>query len=182
MDFDLGARLRQLRETHGLSQRELAKRAGVTNGTISMIEQNRTSPAVGSLKKVLDGIPISMADFFAGDLLPKSKVFFKKSDLTELSKGKISYSQVGRDLAGKAIQFMHEVYEPGADTGRSMLSHEGEEVGIVVEGALEVTIGSEKKILQAGEAFYFESTTPHRFRCAADRKTVVITASTPPSF
>ena len=182
MDFDLGARLRALREAHGLSQRELAKRAGVTNGTISMIEKNRTSPAVGSLKKVLDGIPISMSDFFAGDALPRPKIFFKKSDLTELSKGKISYYQVGRDLAGKAIQFMHETYQPGADTGRSMLVHEGEEVGIIVEGALEVTVGSDIKLLKAGDAFYFDSSHPHRFRCAGDEKTVVITACTPPSF
>ena len=64
--FDLGARLRSLREMHGLSQRELAKRAGVSNAIISLIEQNRTSPSVGSLKRVLDGLPISLADFFAG--------------------------------------------------------------------------------------------------------------------
>ncbi|MDX1657167.1 MAG: helix-turn-helix transcriptional regulator, partial [Candidatus Competibacteraceae bacterium] len=38
--FDLGARLRVVREARGLSQRELARRAGVTNGTISLIEQN----------------------------------------------------------------------------------------------------------------------------------------------
>ena len=48
--FDLGARLRALREMHGLSQRELAKRAGVSNAIISLIEQNRNSPSVGSLK------------------------------------------------------------------------------------------------------------------------------------
>ena len=35
--FDLGSRLRQLREAQGLSQRELAKRAGVSNAIISMI-------------------------------------------------------------------------------------------------------------------------------------------------
>jgi transcriptional regulator with XRE-family HTH domain len=34
MDVDVGARLRAIREANGLSQRELARRAGVTNGTI----------------------------------------------------------------------------------------------------------------------------------------------------
>ena len=66
--FDVGARLRALREKHGLSQRELAKRAGVSNAIISLIEQNRTSPSVGSLKKVLDGLPVSLAEFFAMEL------------------------------------------------------------------------------------------------------------------
>ncbi|HPE72850.1 MAG TPA: helix-turn-helix domain-containing protein, partial [Candidatus Competibacter sp.] len=46
LGFDLGTRLRAVREQYGLSQRELARRAGVTNGTISLIEQNKNSPSV----------------------------------------------------------------------------------------------------------------------------------------
>ena len=67
MSIDVGARLKHVREVHGLSQRELARRAGVTNGLISLIEQNRVSPSVGSLKKVLDGVPLSMAEFRGRD-------------------------------------------------------------------------------------------------------------------
>ena len=51
MSIDVGARLKHVREVHGLSQRELARRAGVTNGLISLIEQNRVSPSVGSLTR-----------------------------------------------------------------------------------------------------------------------------------
>jgi len=39
MSIDVGARLRGIRTAFGLSQRELARRAGVTNGLISLIEQ-----------------------------------------------------------------------------------------------------------------------------------------------
>ena len=45
MTIDVGAHLKAVRTMYGLSQRELAKRAGVTNGTISLIEQNRVSPS-----------------------------------------------------------------------------------------------------------------------------------------
>src|SRR5262247_1820035 len=96
--FNVGARLRALREQHGFSQRELAKRAGLSNAIISLIEQNRSSPSVGSLKKVLDGLPISLADFFAGGTAARPQVFFNATELVELAGGKISYSQVGRDL------------------------------------------------------------------------------------
>ena len=68
MSLDVGAHLKAVRQMYGLSQRELAKRAGVTNGLISLIEQNRVSPSVSSLKKVLDGIPMALADFFTLDL------------------------------------------------------------------------------------------------------------------
>ncbi|TVU70668.1 helix-turn-helix domain-containing protein [Cobetia crustatorum] len=66
----LGERLRALRIRHGLSQRELAKRAHVTNSTISQVEQNAVSPSVSSLNKILDVFPISLSDFF-GDEIPE---------------------------------------------------------------------------------------------------------------
>ena len=64
MSTEVAERLRFVRNKHGLSQRELAKRAGVTNGTISLIEQGRVSSSVGSLKKLLECIPMSLAEFF----------------------------------------------------------------------------------------------------------------------
>lgn len=63
--MDIGASLKAVRKMKGLSQRELAKRAGVTNSTISMIEKNSVSPSVSSLKKVLAGIPMSLVEFFS---------------------------------------------------------------------------------------------------------------------
>ena len=54
-DVDVGRRLKELRLAHGLSQRALAKRAGVSNATISMIEADRVSPSVAALKQILAG-------------------------------------------------------------------------------------------------------------------------------
>lgn len=179
---DIGARLRELRKMHGLSQRELAKRAGVTNGTISLIEQNRISPSIGSLKKVLDGFPISIADFLTLDLKPRSKVFYQAKELREIAGGPVSFRLVGRDTRGRAIQMMHERYAPGADTGDEMLSHAGEECGIVISGVLELTVGGEARRLVAGDAYYFDSRLPHRFRNPGTIDCVIVSACTPPSF
>lgn len=179
---DIGQRLRELRMMHGLSQRELAKRAGVTNGTISLIEQNRISPSIGSLKKVLDGFPLSIADFLTLDLKPKSKVFYAAKELREIGSGAISFRLVGRDTQGRAIQMMHERYQPGADTGHDMLSHTGEESGIVVSGLIELTVGGETRTLTAGDAYYFDSRLPHRWRNTGTIDCVIVSACTPPSF
>src|SRR5678815_5231698 len=84
MSIDVGARLKHVREVHGLSQRELARRAGVTNGLISLIEQNRVSPSVGSLKKVLDGVPLSMVEFFTLDVTSAAQVFYAADELVEI--------------------------------------------------------------------------------------------------
>ena len=84
MSIDVGARLRSVRITFGLSQRALARRAGVTNGLISLIEQNRVSPSVSSLKKVLDGVPMTLAEFFTLDMAAAPQAFFGAEELSEI--------------------------------------------------------------------------------------------------
>ena len=179
---DIGARLKKLRILYGLSQRELARRADVTNGMISLIEQNRTSPSVGVLKKVLDGFPISLSDFFSGELEPDAPIFYRAPDLVEIASGEVSYRQVGPRLRSRALQMLHECYRPGADTGKTLLSHQGEESGIVISGSLEVTVGGKTAVLKAGDAYYFNSRLPHRFRNPGREDAIVVSACTPPSF
>ena len=180
--FDVGSRLRAVRESRGLSQRELARRANVTNGTISLIEQNKNSPSVASLKKVLDGIPVSLADFFAMDMPSREQIFFQAGDLLELSGGVISLRQVGGNLHGRSLQILHERYAPGADTGKAMLHHESEEGGIVLRGLIEITVGDQRQVLGPGDAYCFDSRLPHRFRNVGNEECEIISACSPPSF
>jgi transcriptional regulator with XRE-family HTH domain len=196
--IDIGGRLRRLREEHGLSQRELARRAGVSNATVSLIEQNRASPSIGSLKRVLDGLPLSLAAFFALPEGPEDPVFFPAAELTEIAgrlgphggapggpegpEGLISYRQVGCDLSGRALQILHERLAPGADTGPTALSHAGEEGGVVIRGRVELTVGPRRRILGPGDAYYFQSRLPHRFRVVGEEPAEIVSACTPPSF
>src|SRR6201985_3810996 len=110
MTIDVGVRLRGIRTTFGLSQRELAKRAGVTNGLISLIEQNRVSPSVSSLKKVLDGIPMALADFFTMDAGAKPQVFFPREELADIGSGSVELKLVGVRLANRSMSILHERY------------------------------------------------------------------------
>jgi transcriptional regulator with XRE-family HTH domain len=182
MSVDLGGRLRFVRLRHKLSQRELAKRSGVTNSTISLIESNQMNPSVGALKRILDGIPMGLSEFFAIEPERPRKAFYRADELTEIGKKPISYRQVGDNLFGRALQILKERYGPGGDTGRVPLVHDGEEGGIVISGKLEVTVEGERRVLGPGDAYYFESRRPHRFRCIGNRPCEVISACTPPTF
>jgi len=180
---DIGTRLRLVRQIYGLTQRELARRAGVTNGAISLIEQNRVSPSISSLKKILDGIPLSLADFFTLNFAPSENVFFTAGELTEIAFGEdISMRMVGRNTKNRAMQMLYETYQPGADTGEEMLRHQGEECGIIVSGRLAVTVGAQEKLLHPGDAYYFRSDIPHRFRNPGTEPCVLVSVNSPPSF
>jgi len=181
MSLDVGARLKMVRKKRGLSQRELAKLAGVTNSTISLIEQNRVSPSVSSLKKVLDGVPMSLQAFFVEDMPAQQQVFYKSSDLPDMGSGRVVMRLVGYNHDPRSLSLLHETYPPGADTGAEMLLHDGEEAGIIVSGCLEVTVSEQVEVLHTGDGYYFSSSQPHRFRNTGDQPCVVVSANNPAS-
>ncbi len=181
-DFAIGPRLRRLRTRLGLSQRELARRAGVSNATISMIEGDRVSPSVSALRQVLSALDVGVADFFAGAEEPAEQVVYRADELTEIAGGAVSYRQVGSNLKSRALQMIHERYRPGAQSGTKMLSHQGEEAGLVIRGRLGLEVDGRRYELGPGDAYVFDSRKPHAFRNIGADELVVVSACTPPTF
>ncbi|GAL17305.1 transcriptional regulator GABA/putrescine utiliation cluster [Vibrio maritimus] len=182
MEMEIGPRFKALREQAGLSQRELAKRAGVTNGFISQIESNAVSPSVAFLSKLLSKIPSSMAEFFAIDEPQPEQFYTRRQEQPEIGRDKISYRQVGHYHEDRHIGMLRETLFPGADTGKEMLVHEGQECGVVVQGELELTVDDQVTVLLEGDSYYFDSQRPHRFRNTTDADCVIVSANSPASF
>src|SRR5437870_3876502 len=182
MQIDIGSRLKHSRLNTGLSQRALAKKAGVTNGLISQIEQNSISPSIASLKKILDVLSLSLADFFTSDDRAAANHFYERRTLPDLGSGDVAIFLVGAGVRHRAMSVLHEVYPPGADTGPQMLSHAGEEGGVITRGRIEITVAENVKVLGPGDAYYFESRLPHRFRNVGSTSCEIISANAPPTF
>jgi transcriptional regulator with XRE-family HTH domain len=182
LHIDIGKRLKECRLRQGLSQRALAKKAGVTNGLISQIEQNSISPSIASLKKILDVLSMSLADFFTSDDGGNARYFYEREQLPDLGSGDVAIYLVGAGIRHRAMSVLHEVYPPGADTGPQMFSHAGEEGGVIMKGRIEITVGDEVKVLGPGDAYYFESRLPHRFRNVGRVPCEIVSANSPPTF
>lgn len=179
MISDVGARMLVLRKLNGWSQRQLAKRAGVPHSAISMIEHGQVSPSINSLQKVLDGVPISLADFFALDLNVQIRVFFKSNAL-QVESGNGSQVWQLKTKAGEQGPLMErKVYAPGSDSGEELLTGPGEMAGYIVNGELEVSIGGETENLVAGDGFYFERRRPYRFRNLSSKPCEVVSTTFP---
>lgn len=180
-DPDVGKRLRDLREQRGLSQRELARRAGLTHGTVSLIEKNRISPSVGTLRQILDSMQLTLSEFFADDHPPEQQYFFRHEDLVDVGSGGVKLLQVGKSLKGRTLQVLLEFYPPGAATAPAPYrTAGGEEGGVVVRGEIEATVGDEVRILKRYDAYLFPTTLPHRLRNISDEECIIVSATTPP--
>lgn len=139
--LETATRLKLIRDASGFSQRELAKRAGVTNSSISMIEQGQVSPSIQSLSRILAAFPISLADFFSfklsGDIYAPSAGDLDASVLNNKPQQldvRTEYLSVGQSTAFTA---------PATDS-----------CGVVLNGSLQLTLLDRKQVLNQGEGFY----------------------------
>ena len=165
--MDFGARLKYIREYNGLSQRELAKRAGVPHSSISMIEQGLNSPSVNSLTKILAGIPMSIAHFFSCDISQLRDQVFRAAELQAHQKkisDSISIQSIPIQNVATTTRFEKTFYAAGADTGEIPLYSAQAFSGFIVSGSIELTLNSEVSVLVVGDAFCLGAMQAYRLR------------------
>jgi transcriptional regulator with XRE-family HTH domain len=174
MTDEIAVRLQKVRKIYGLSQRELAKRAGVTNSSVSMIEQGRVSPSLSSLEKLLKGIPMNLKDFFSIDFDDRTDCFFRGYQMFSYSDKKIDYYRLAKGNKDSLSMLSYEVYDVGSDTGEAMLVDKGRSSGFVVQGSLTVIINSKIETLEAGDGFIVEAGHPYRLRNLGENKAILV--------
>jgi transcriptional regulator with XRE-family HTH domain len=164
---DFGTRLKTIREYNGLSQRELAKRAGVPHSSISMIEQGLNSPSINSLAKILGGIPMSIAHFFSCDLSHLNKQIFRAADLNAKQRRiaeHITAQTIPLQNTDNSTRFERMTYAVGSDTGEVPQYSAQAFSGFIVSGSIELTLNSEVSVLNGGDAFSLGATQAYRLR------------------
>ncbi|MBN9247911.1 MAG: helix-turn-helix domain-containing protein [Hyphomicrobium sp.] len=179
-ELAVGSRLKSVREAAGLSQRELAKRAGVTNATVSMIEQETHAPSLASLHRLLAAIPISLADFFALPVSQKNALFYDAADLAVVSRGAADLRVLGSERREKKLQMFIERYKPGAGTGEDPIVFDGETAVVVVQGTIEVEADGEIRRLTKGGGYQLFGRVPYRLRNIGKIEAIIACACTPP--
>lgn len=182
--MNIGDRLREVRKENGLSQRQLAQQSGITNGMISLIEQNSASPSVSSLTKILDSLSMSLADFFAPKIPNPSQYIFRKSEQIGINPANDAHAKNDQNITylviggGKApIEVIHEIYEPNEDDAQDLYTHNGFEAGMIVEGEIELTLEETVYLLLEGDGFSFPSHLPHCFRNISTKRARIVSAA-----
>ncbi len=98
-----------------------------------------------------------------------------------LPQSNIRYEMITPDLTCK-MQILTMEAEPGTDSGDYRFEHVGEECCFLQSGRLEIEVGTEKYILEAGDSLYFSSEIPHRWVNIGEEKISILWITTPPTY
>jgi transcriptional regulator with XRE-family HTH domain len=180
----LGPMIRRSRKRQELTLQQLADRADLSVSYISQIERNLLTPTVASLKRIAAALDIP-----AGQLM-FAEAGSAKSLVAVLRRGhrkhvrfpqsSISYELLTPDLR-RRVSALWLVANPGAEGGPA-LTHEGEDMVIVLQGQLSVDVAGTWHDLKAGDSIYFNSELSHRWCNRRKQVAQAIWISSPPYF
>lgn len=177
----LGKKIRDKRQEKGLTIRELAAGADLTQGFLSQVERGLAEPSITSLRKIsaMLGVPIF---YFLMDE-QKDNLIVRRGErkIVRVGKGEVTFELLSPDLT-RTIEMMVGRVKPDGVTCEEPLSHYGEENLVVTQGKMKIQIGQDFYLLDEGDSIYYLSSTPHKIWNVGDQELIFISAITPPVF
>ena len=174
---NVGQRLRELRKQKGLTINGLAKLSRVPASTISKVENGLLKPSLVhaiNLAHALEENLGFLVDHFRST--PQRSSFVYAASRNEIDYPEMSMSL--QDLNGQFIPGLLEArlgsLRPGAHSGHALMTHRGEELCYVLQGAIRYYIDGEEWVLGPGDSVHFKSTLKHRWLNADQGTTQVI--------
>ncbi|MBO5323266.1 MAG: AMP-binding protein [Oscillospiraceae bacterium] len=163
---EVAGRIRELREVHGFSVEEMARRTDLSVEEYIACEAGQRNLSIAFLYRCTLSLGVDMGDLLEGHS-PKLRGYA----LTRKGEGQRieeAHHMVGFNLASGFRNrialplYMEIAYRKDAEQEDiELVTHEGQECDIVIRGQMKIQIGGHTEILNAGDCIYYDSGTPH---------------------
>ncbi|HPW68474.1 MAG TPA: cupin domain-containing protein [Deltaproteobacteria bacterium] len=178
----IGEKIKNLRLSMELTQEDLAARADLTKGFISLLERDLQTPSLDTLELILNALDTSLADFFAVKgpeivvFKPSQRVLIEDEDEPGVCREILIPGAQGREA-----DMLLVTLEPGSVTYKEK-SHYGDECGLVREGQIVICLGKDTFRASKGDAFYYTADKKHWIENRSKSEAQFLWISAPPSF
>lgn len=182
----IGSKIRRLRRMKKMRLIDLAKEANCSESLLSKIEHGRSSPSLKILHRIAQALDSSIANLFEvpreDEVLINAEgerpvIALKKNG----EKPGITLERLTLGAADDRIDGNIHVVPPGVSSGGE-ITHEGQEIGYVLTGELELVVSDRHYRLLPGTSFHFSSLLPHSYSNPGKEVTRVLWVDSPPTF
>ncbi|TDG03540.1 cupin domain-containing protein [Paraburkholderia guartelaensis] len=188
MPVKVGVRLKHTRMLMGMSLKEVASKAGVTEGYLSKVENDVSQPSFATLHRIVQVLGINISALFASAEKGDSNVYIvRKHQRGILPTGhrrtgnRVTLEMLVPSGPEFLLQASIHVIAPKGGSDEK-ISHKGQEFGFVLEGRLKLLVEDSTHVVETGDSFYFDSELGHRYVNDTDVTTRVLWVNTPPTF
>ncbi len=174
---DIGARIRALRKDRGWTLEALASRSGLSTGFLSQVERDLTSLSIVSLSAICRALDVPIESMFSSnrpiDERPSLVTPADQQLHIRIGGSPISYRYLSGQLPDAGIEeLLIAEFPPRCDQDHS--SHEGEELGYVLQGTLELNVAGERHRLSCGDSYRVPASQPHGYRTSNEGANVLM--------
>jgi transcriptional regulator with XRE-family HTH domain len=171
----IGAKLAAARSERGWSLAQLAQRAGMSPAAVHKIEKSGMTPTIASLMKLAAALGTTVAFFIDEADADREVRVTRRADREPISTSKpVELHDISGRYGPFNIAGAEAVIAPGADSGPEAMRHVGEELVVVLEGAMTFTVAGQAHDLEAGDSIHFRTHHPHSWANPADRPSRVM--------
>lgn len=176
----LGLRLRHARLVTGLTMLQLAQKADCSESLISKIERGSATPSLAMLHRLATVLGSNISTLMSEET-PSSGPILRQGDRPVISAGGIALERLVLPMRGGLLQANIHIVSPGASSD-GLIEHIGEEIGYVLEGQVELTLGEERHTIGEGDVFTFSSHIPHGYRNIGASVARILWVNSPATF
>lgn len=188
LEIKVGLRLKHARLVKGLRLRELAHSLDCSESFLSKVENDRVRPSLAMLHKIVGALGMNIPQLFSAPLTEEGPVQIVSADNRPIIRtgpfgrgpGILLERLIAASRASLLEANVHSV-EPGGHTD-GVYTHEGEEIGYVLEGQFELQVDGKWYSCKAGDSFFFRSNLPHGYRNRGNVITKILWVNTPATF
>nr|CAD6437899.1 transcriptional regulator [Rhizobium sp. Q54] len=175
----LGERIRAIRLQQNMTLQDLSTRCQVSVAMLSHIERGRSTPSIKVLDRIRLGLGVPFGAFFE-----EKEVLKPESDADVIMRREqrpvLRFDAIGlkkellSPVRGTQLEMMELRLQPNGHSGEEPWRRVGEKCGVVLAGSFSLTIGSTSYELREGDAFQFDSSTPHSFQNTFDSESRIM--------
>jgi transcriptional regulator with XRE-family HTH domain len=164
----LGLRIAEFRRKRGITLKSLSKKTGISEATLSRVENLQVSLNAYNLVKLAKILDVDISDFFHADpveLTTGRRTITRKFEGENYTSERYSYEVLCAELSKKAMtpSIDQITARTLAETG-GLKGHGGEEFIYVLAGVVEIHTEFYKPArLEAGDAMYLDSQMAHAY-------------------
>lgn len=170
----VGKRLKNLRTRSGYSLRILAERSGLNINTLSLIENGKSSPSVGTLQQLSQALDVPIAAFFESEPVEKEIVFTQVHERPTQTFGSTKMQNLAKDLVNNAVLPFVVTLQPGMGIGDHTVIHTGFEFIYCLSGSIHYQVAQEEYTLNPGDSLVFEAHKPHSWKNTGEAPTQIL--------
>jgi transcriptional regulator with XRE-family HTH domain len=168
----IGERIKALRTEQRMTLAELGRKANLSTSYLSQIERDKTTPSLSTLTLIAKSLNVGLRYFFEAEADEVHVVRAESQDELALD-SPITRQYMTPEAGSNKLEVCRVMLQPHTSP-EQLVPYPGEGFIFVLAGKLNIVVGNEQFVLDAGDSIHYDALQPHCWTNEGDEPCAVI--------